>query len=112
MLRADVTRILRIETISLREIAETLSWLFYAGAGAIISTALGFALIAGTFLAILRWYEINDKVDERPAKIDKIQRIAALENAPGYAMNHILAVTPMKTGWFRKLTLAVASDLP
>ena len=97
--------LLVLDNAFLRDLVETLSWIFYAAAGAIISTALGGGLIVGTFLAILRWHEIKDTVDERPAKISKIKEIAARENAPGYAMNHITAVTPMKTGWFRKLTL-------
>jgi len=104
----DFIRLLVLDNTFLQESVATLSWIFYAAAGAIASTALGGAVLIGLFLAILRWHEINDKVDERPAKISKIKDIARLENAPGYAMNHILAVTPMKTGWFRKLTLAVA----
>ncbi|MBN9089956.1 MAG: cytochrome P450 [Reyranella sp.] len=107
-LGSNLLHLIRLDNAFLRDVVETLSWIFYAAAGAIVSTALGAALIIGTFLAILRWHEIKDTVDERPAKIGKIREIAARENAPGYAMNHITAVTPMKTGWFRKLTLAVA----
>lgn len=104
----DFMRLLVFENNLLREVVTTLSWIVYAAAGALVSTALGIALVVGLFLLVLRWHEIKDKVDERPAKISKLKEIARLENAPGYAMNHITAVTPMKTGWFRKLTLAVA----
>jgi cytochrome P450/deferrochelatase/peroxidase EfeB len=97
-----------LDNAFLQAFVQTLSWIFYAAAGAVISTALGIALIVGVFLAILRWHEMKDVADERPAKISKIREIARRENAPGYAMNHITAVTPLKTGWFRKLTLAVA----
>ncbi|HYD08171.1 MAG TPA: cytochrome P450, partial [Reyranella sp.] len=104
----DFVRLLALENAFLQHLVETLSWLLYAAAGAILSTALGGALVIGLFLLILRWHESRDTVDERPAKISKIKEIARSENAPDYAMNHITAVTPLKTGWFRKLTLAVA----
>lgn len=83
-------------------------WGLFALAGGIASTAIGCALVIGIFLAILRYYEKRDAIDERPASLDKIQAVAALENAPGYAQNHIVAVTPLKEGGFRRLTLAIA----
>jgi len=57
--------------------------------------------------AILYWHEVHDKIDDRTAPLQHIAEIAAKENAPGYAQNHITAVTPMKPGPFRKLTLAL-----
>jgi Dyp-type peroxidase family len=74
----------------------------------IASTLLMLAVLGGIFLAVLRFHESRDTVDERPAPVGNIREIAELENAPGYAQNHIVAVTPMKKGWFRKLTLALA----
>lgn len=60
------------------------------------------------FVAILAWHEWHDKIDERTAALEKIRDIAATENPPNYAHNHITAVTPLKPGPFRKLTLALA----
>jgi Dyp-type peroxidase family len=59
------------------------------------------------FLGVLYWYEKHDAIDERTAPLDHIEAIAKKENAPGYAQNHITAVTLMKPGGFRKLTLAL-----
>lgn len=87
---------------------QIVGWGLFALAGGIASTAIGCALVIGIFLAILRYHEKRDAVDERPASLDKIQAVAALENAPGYAQNHIVAITPLKEGGFRRLTLAIA----
>jgi hypothetical protein len=82
--------------------------LMFALAGGVIAVALGYSLVAGAFLALLRYHEEADIPDERSAPLAKVEEIARLEDAPGYAQNHIIAVTPMKKGWFRRLTLALA----
>lgn len=93
---------------ALRQGLELISRLGYAAAGGIASVLLAGALLAALFLAILRWHEKRDVPDNRPAELDKIREIADLENPLGYAHNHITAVTPLKKGLFRRLTLAVA----
>ena len=76
--------------------------------GGLLASFLLFVAVAGIFLAILYWHELRDVPDERTAPLDSIARIAAKENPPGYVQNHITAVTPLKPGAFRKLTLAVS----
>ena len=76
--------------------------------GGILASFLLFLAVAGVFLAILYWHELHDVPDERTAPLDSIARIAAKENPAGYVQNHITAVTPLKAGAFRKLTLAVS----
>ena len=79
-------------------------------AGGIVATVLFWLTVVLVFLAILYWHEVRDDkdIDRRTAPLDHIEAIAATENAPEYAQNHITAVTAMKPGAFRKFTLALA----
>ena len=79
-------------------------------AGGLVATFLFWLTVLLVFLAILYWHEVRDDkdIDRRTAPLDHIEKIAATENAPGYAQNHITAVTAMKPGAFRKFTLALA----
>src|SRR6202042_3663422 len=56
----------------------------------------------------LRRIETTDRTDDLNPPLAAIEEITALENHHGYAQNHFTAVTPLKPGWFRKLTLAAA----
>lgn len=76
--------------------------------GGLLLVVLKLAAIAGLFLALLRYYENKDVPDNRDPDLDKVRAIAASENHPGFAQNHITAVTDLKPGWFRKLTLALS----
>ncbi|MDP2332646.1 MAG: Dyp-type peroxidase, partial [Reyranella sp.] len=79
-------------------------------AGGIVATFLFWLTVLLVFVAILYWHDVRDDkdIDRRTAPLDHIEAIAATENAPGYAQNHITAVTAMKPGAFRKFTLALA----
>jgi Dyp-type peroxidase family len=76
--------------------------------GGILSAVLLVALVIGAFLLLLRYHEMQDVPDTRSAPLESVRAIAAIENHQGYAQNHITAVTPLKSGWFRKMTLALA----
>jgi Dyp-type peroxidase family len=76
--------------------------------GGLAASALLLALVATAFLALLRYYENRDIPDDRNPKLSDIEKIARVENPPGFAQNHFMAVTPLKTGRFRKLTLAMS----
>lgn len=75
--------------------------------GGILATFLIWLVPILVFVGILYWHEIRDVPDDQTADLDDIRKIAAKENARGYAQNHITAVTLMKPGSFRKLTLAL-----
>jgi Dyp-type peroxidase family len=79
-------------------------------AGGIVATVLLWLTVLLVFVAILYWHEVRDDkdIDRRSAPLDKIEAIAATENAPEYAQNHITAITIMKPGAFRKFTLALS----
>jgi Dyp-type peroxidase family len=86
----------------------TLGAVLVAVTGGILSTVLLVILVIGVFFLLLRYHEIRDIPDTRSAPLESVRAIAARENAPGYVHNHITAVTPIKPGWFRKVTLALA----
>ncbi|MDI1284141.1 MAG: Dyp-type peroxidase [Reyranella sp.] len=79
-------------------------------AAGIVATFLFWLTVILVFVAILYWHEVRDDkdIDRRTAPLDHIEEIAAKENAPEYAQNHITAVTVMKPGAFRKITLALS----
>lgn len=83
----------------------TLGWITLQ---AIAMVTLGVAAVAGSYAAILRFKEKRDKQDVTPAGLDHLRALAADEDRPGCVQNHVLVVTPLKRGLFRRLTLAFA----
>jgi Dyp-type peroxidase family len=75
---------------------------------ALVTAGVGFGVVLGAFFAVLQHKEATDSIDDQEPDVAHVEAIAALENHPGYAQNHIIAVTPLKPGWFRKMTLALA----
>lgn len=76
--------------------------------GGILLVALKLAAVIAIFLGVLRYYESKDVPDDSDPDLGKVRQIAASENHPGFVQNHITAVTALKPGWFRKLTLALS----
>jgi Dyp-type peroxidase family len=76
--------------------------------GGLLLVALKLAVLGGLFLLLLRYYENNDVPDDSDPDVARVRAIAASENHPGFVQNHITAVTVLKPGWFRKLTLALS----
>ncbi|MBB1091405.1 cytochrome P450 [Rhodopseudomonas palustris] len=76
--------------------------------GGLLLVALKLAALAGLFLLVLRYYENGDVPDDSDPDIARVREIAASENHPGFVQNHITAVTALKPGAFRKLTLALS----
>lgn len=66
------------------------------------------ALLVAGFLALLRYHEIRDIPDDENPNLEDVRRIASVENPRGFAQNHFMAVTALKSGWFRKLTMALS----
>jgi Dyp-type peroxidase family len=80
--------------------------LLIALTGGIVSTALFVIFTLAAFFLLLRAHERADVPDDQDPKLSEIRAVAACENLPRHAQNHFMAVTPLKNGWFRKLTLA------
>jgi cytochrome P450/deferrochelatase/peroxidase EfeB len=82
--------------------------LLLASTGAIAATLILLGIIVAAFLWWLRRKEDQDVSDDQNPSLKDIKAIAQVENPPGFAHNHFMAVTPLKSGWFRKLTLAMS----
>lgn len=74
----------------------------------LIATIVFVSALIATFLGLLRWNETCDVPEDREAKLAVAEQALREENHPGYVQNHFTAVTQLKSGWFRKLTLALA----
>lgn len=89
-------------------------WPKLAGALLIaVVTAVGMLLITAVavlllFLDRLRRAEAADRADGRDPDTELLRDVAMRENAPGFAQNHIIALSATKPGWFRRLTLSIA----
>jgi Dyp-type peroxidase family len=74
-----------------------------------LATTVGLlAVVAALLVGLLRYHETRDIPDDKNPAISSMRKIAAIEDPPGFAQNHFMAVTDLKSGWFRKLTLAAA----
>ncbi|HKU98624.1 MAG TPA: cytochrome P450 [Vineibacter sp.] len=82
--------------------------LLLAIVGGVVATGLLLGTIGAAFIGLLRWHETRDQPDDQNPSAECLKILAATENHPGFAQNHITAVTHLKPGWFRKLTTAVA----
>lgn len=80
-------------------------WLFGQAVGVLLLALLAILAVA---IVLLRWHEIHDKEDKERPSVEHLQAIAACEDLPGHAQNHIFAVTPLKRGLFRQLSLAAS----
>jgi Dyp-type peroxidase family len=92
----------------LTETAEVLGRLLVAAACALLAVGASVGAVVAGFLTVLERKEATDPIDDREPDVPHIEQITRRENHPGYAQNHIIAVTPLKPGWFRKFTLALA----
>jgi Dyp-type peroxidase family len=75
---------------------------------AMLATLFTVSALIAAFLLALRHKEKTDWVDKDQAPLDHIAAISKMENAPGFAQNHILVVSEIKPGLFRALIQAVA----
>ena len=75
-------------------------------AKALLAAVLAFAAIIWLLLAMLRRAEKRDVPSDARAPLHHLREIAAAEDAPGFAQNHILAVARIKPGLFRRLVNA------
>jgi len=75
---------------------------------ALLSLVVLALAVFALFVGLLRYHEKRDIPDDQDPPVDLIDELAISENHFGYAQNHLTAIPPLKTGWFRKLTLAAA----
>ncbi|MDB5875610.1 MAG: Cytochrome P450-like [Ramlibacter sp.] len=82
--------------------------ILFTAIGALAASTFLLALVAASFLWLLRRHENRDIPDDQNPKLSDIEKIARFEDFPGFAQNHFMAVTPLKPGWFRKFALALS----
>ena len=73
-----------------------------------IGTATLVGIIVGVFAARLHWAYVHDRPEDFDPDLGTVREIAERENDPNCEQNHFLSVSPLKSGWFRKLTLGIA----
>jgi Dyp-type peroxidase family len=84
-------------------------WRFVGtGLRSILAMASVLMGIATAFFLAIRRAEKSDWIDTGQAPLDHIAKIGQMEDAPGYAQNHILAVGEMKPGFLRACAHALA----
>ena len=72
-----------------------------------IATLVTAGLAAGLFTLILLSHEAGDRSDPSNASPAQVTEVETFENEPGYAQNHMISVTRLKAGPFRRYTLAL-----
>ena len=72
-----------------------------------IATLVTAGLAAGLFTLILLAHEAGDRSDPSNASPAQVTEVETFENEPGYAQNHMISVTRLKAGPFRRYTLAL-----
>lgn len=68
---------------------------------------LGVIAAAGTFFGLIIAHEAADRADPSPPAPQAVADVEAFENPEGYAQNHMISVTRLKPGPFRRYTLAL-----
>lgn len=74
----------------------------------VLAAAIFFAMVIAGTIALLRWKERRDVVDDGKPSLAHLRKLAEREDLPGHVKNHITVVTPLKGGILRRLTLAFA----
>lgn len=64
-------------------------------------------LAVGVFTLLLLAHEAGDRTDPSNASPAQVTEVETFENEPGYAQNHMISVTRLKAGVFRRYTLAL-----
>ena len=81
-------------------LGESLIWVLIA---ALVTAGLA----AGLFTLLLLAHEAGDRSDPSNASPAQVTEVETFENEPGYAQNHMISVTRLKAGVFRRYTLAL-----
>lgn len=99
------------DAVSSFSLSAALATLLRAGLLTLLAAALAILFWVVVIAALAAFYRRGEKLevpdDEAPDPVHLLE-IAEREDAPGYAQNHIIAVTPLKRGLARRLALAFA----
>lgn len=79
-----------------------------ATTGSIAATALLIGLVVVGFVGLLYYHDLKDVPDDKDPSLQAIRAVARVEDPPGFVHNHFMAVTELKRGWFRRVTLALS----
>ena len=82
-------------------------WSLVAG-GALLASVLSLAAVVGLIAAVLRIKELRDAPDPAQPSAEQIELLGRIEDHPGYAQNHFMALGDFKPGLFRTLIHAFA----
>ena len=74
----------------------------------LLATAAMTAAVPVAFFAAIRRAEKREWVDNSQASLDHVAAIGNIDDAPGYAQNHVMAVSSLKPGWLRVFANAFA----
>ncbi len=77
--------------------------------GGLVFVAVVAALV-GALILLLRRSETTASLEDFDPSLGEVNELLKRENAAGYAQNHIIAVTPLKTNprWLRRMTLGLS----
>ena len=67
---------------------------------------LGLLAAAGLFAGLVLAHEAADRADPSPPSPEAVAEVEVFENQEGYAQNHMISVTRLKAGPFRRYALA------
>jgi Dyp-type peroxidase family len=67
---------------------------------------LGLLAAAGLFAGLMLAHEAADRADPSPPSPEAVAEVEVFENQEGYAQNHMISVTRLKAGPFRRYALA------
>ncbi len=74
----------------------------------VLATVIATAAVAAIFYVALRRQEDRDQPADIDPQLDHVDEIMRRENSPTHLQNHVIAVTPMKPGLIREMSLAVS----
>ncbi len=78
------------------------------GLQTLLATAAVAAAVPFAFFAAIRRAEKRDWIDNSQASLEHVAAIGDVDDEPGYAQNHVMAVGTLKRGWLRVFANAFA----
>ena len=89
-----------------RDFAGVLEIVFTSLVWVLAAYVLGLLAAAGLFAGLVLAHEAADRADPSPPSPEAVADVEVFENQEGYAQNHMISVTRLKAGPFRRYALA------